>query len=322
MKLEQDVLVVSVGTKGKKVSHPWTWHVRRGFSTGQAYLYVLPAFLILGIFAYAPAAFVFYMSLFKWSFLNYGTQPFIGLDNYSYLLRDPSFWQALRVTILYVVISVPLHLFLSLFLALALMSGIRARAFWRLAIFAPFILPLVSTVTAWSWMFDNYHGLFNGLLRLVHLKPIDWLGDPHWILFSIILYTTWKSLGFSVVIFMAGLANVSPSLFEAARVDGANFAQVFRYVTWPLLIPVTLVVMLLGTIDAFKMFQPVFLFVGPGGGVGNVARTLGLYLFSEGFSTNPHDGLGAAISVVLFLLVFTISVAQFGLTQRRVNPVE
>ncbi len=317
--MEHDIAVDVVGS-GKKVnSHKCS--IRSGLSTGQAYLYLLPAFLILGIFSYAPSIFVFYMSLFNWSFLNQGVQPFVGLTNYSFLWSSPDFWQALRVTILYVVISVPLHLVLALFLALCLMSGIRAKAFWRLAIFAPFITPLVATTTVWSLIFDNYHGLLNGLLHLAHLHPIDWLGDPHWTLFSIIIYTTWKSLGFSVVIFLSGLGNISPSLSEAARIDGANPWQILRYVTWPLLMPITLVVLLLSTIDAFKMFQPAFLLVGPAGGPDNVARTLGLYLFSEGFSTNPHDGRGAAISVILFLLVFTISVAQLGLTQRRANAL-
>ena len=300
----------------KKVAHPFRWYLRRWFETGQAYLYLLPAFVILGIFAYAPSIFVFYMSLFKWNFLNHAQQPFVGLGNYDFLLHDPNFWQSLQVTLLYVIISVPLTLFISLFLAIVLMSGIRARAFWRLAIFTPFITPLVATTTIWYWMFDNYHGLFNGILRLLHLHPIDWLGDPHWALFSIILYTTWKAAGFSTVLFMAGLTNVDTSLAEAARVDGANPLQVFRFITWPLLLPITLVVMLLGTIEAFKMFQPVFLFVGAQGGPNNAARTLGLYLFSEAFSNNSHDGLGAAISVVIFLLVFTVSAAQLLLTRR------
>ncbi|HCI81217.1 MAG TPA: sugar ABC transporter permease [Ktedonobacter sp.] len=300
----------------KRVTHPFSWHLRRWFQTGQAYLYLLPAFVILGVFAYAPSIFVFYMSLFKWNFLNHARQPFVGLGNYDFLLHDPNFWQSLQVTILYVVISVPLTLFVSLFLALILMSGIRARAFWRLAIFTPFITPLVATTTIWYWMFDNYHGLFNGILRVFHLRPVDWLGDPHWALFSIILYTTWKAAGFSTVLFMAGLTNVDPSLAEAARVDGANPFQVFRYITWPLLLPITLVVMLLGTIEAFKMFQPVFLFVGVQGGPNNAARTLGLYLFSEAFSNNSHAGLGAAVSVIIFLLVLTVSAAQLLLTRR------
>lgn len=308
-------------TRATRVSYPLQWHLRRWFATGQAYLYLLPAFIILGIFAYAPSIFVFYMSLFRWNFLNHGVQPFIGLGNYQFLLQDSNFWQSLQVTIVYVVASVPLHLFISLFLAILLMSGIKAKAFWRLAIFTPFITPLVATTTIWYWMFDNYHGFFNGVLRLLHLAPIDWLGDPHWTLASIIFYTTWKSVGFSVVIFMAGLSNLSPALSEAARVDGANAWQVFRHITWPLLLPVTLVVTLLSTIDSFKMFQPVFLFVGAGGGALNSARTLGLYLFSEAFSTNSHDGLGAAISVVIFLLVFTVSVAQFGLTRRNTETL-
>lgn len=316
MELERKMLLHGPEAKHSQGSYPAHWRLRRWLSTGQAYLYLLPAFVILGIFAYTPSIFVFYMSLFRWNFLNRGVQPFIGLGNYQFLWQDRNFWQSLQVTIVYVVASVPLHVCISLFLALLLMSGIRAKAFWRLAIFTPFITPLVATTTIWYWMFDYYHGFFNGLLRLVHLAPIDWLGDPHWTLASIIFYTTWKSVGFSVVIFMAGLSNLSPALAEAARVDGANAWQVFRYITWPLLLPVTLVVLLLSTIDSFKMFQPVFLFVGAGGGALNSARTLGLYLFSEAFSTNAHDGLGAAISVVIFLLVFTVSVAQLGLTRR------
>ena len=303
-------------TTTKKVGSHAHKRIRHWGEAGQAYLYLLPAFAILGVFAYAPSIFVFYMSLFKWNFLSHLQQPFVGLGNYAFLLHDPNFWQSLQVTLAYVVVSVPLNLFLALFLASLLMSGIRAKAFWRLAIFTPFITPLVATTTIWYWMFDNYHGLFNGILHLLHLKPIDWLGDPHWTLVSILFYTTWKSVGFSTVLFMAGLTNVNPSLAEAARVDGANPFQVFRFITWPLLLPITLVVMLLSTIEAFKMFQPVFLFVGVQGGANNAARTLGLYLFSQAFSNNSHDGLGAAISVVIFLLVFTVSVSQFLLTRR------
>lgn len=324
MEVERDATVPTVEvTAAKKIASTRRWHVRRWFDTGQAYLYLLPAFLILGVFWYLPSVFVFYMSLFKWDFFNYGVQPYIGFANYDYLFHSVRFWQSLEVTVLYVVIAVPLSLVLALLLALCLMSGIRGRVFWRLAIFSPFILPLVATTTAWSWIFDLHHGLFNGLLYLLHLQPIDWLGDPHWIPFSIILYTTWKSLGFSVVMFMAGLANVSPSLAEAARVDGAGMWQVFRFITWPLLIPITLVVLVLETISAFKMFQPVFLLLGPAGGADNRMYTLGLYLFNEGFSaSDPHTGRGAAISVILFLLVFTISIGQIALSRNRVQPVD
>ncbi len=313
--MERD-LSIPTALSSAKIGQSRMQRLKRWFLTGQAYLYLLPAFVILGLFSYAPTAFVFYMSLFKWNFLIHGDQPFTGLGNYEFLLHDPNFWQALQTSVLYVLISVPLVLCLALFLAIILMSGIRAKAFWRLAIFSPFITPLVATTSIWYWMFDNYHGLFDGLLRLFHQHPIDWLGDPHWTLVSIIFYTTWKSAGFSVVLFMSGLSNISPSLAEAARVDGASAWQIFRYITWPLLMPITLVVMLLGTIEAFKMFQPVFLFVGAEGGPNNAARTLGLYLFSEAFSNNSHDGLGAAISVVIFLLVFTFAAGQLLFTRR------
>jgi len=289
---------------------------RRVFFYGQAYLYLLPAFVILLAFSYGPSVFVFYMSLFKWNFENYGTQPFVGLANYTYLFHSPDFWQSFQVTLLYVIISVPLELIISLFLALCLMSNIRAKAFWRVLIFAPFVMPMVATTAIWSWIFDDYHGILNDMLRLVHLTPIDWLGDPHWTLFSVLLYTTWKAFGFYVIIYMAGMANISPDLAESARVDGANSWQALRHITWPLLRPVTLLVFLLSMIDAFKMFQPAFLLLGPNGGSANAGRTLGLYLFSEGFSDDPHTGRGAAISVLLFLLVFTISAIQLGLTRR------
>ncbi|HLZ62495.1 MAG TPA: sugar ABC transporter permease [Ktedonosporobacter sp.] len=319
MDVEHDVAITSL--ESGKVVPPLSRRLKRWFSTGQAYLYLLPVFIVLGIFAYAPSIFVFYMSLFKWNFLNHGEQPFVGLENYQFLWSDANFWQSLLVTLSYVVISVPVQLCLALLLALILMSGIRAKAFWRLAIFTPYITPLVATTTIWLWIYDDYHGFLNGVLQWLHLKPVQWLDDPRWVLISIIIYTIWKSAGFSVVLFMAGLGNISPALAEAARVDGAGGWQVFRYITWPLLMPITLVVLLLGTIDAFKMFQPVFLFVGAGGGAGNTARTLGLYLFSQAFTGN-HPGLGSAIAVILFLLVFTISVAQLGLSRRSITTME
>src|SRR6266700_1068774 len=203
MELERKLTMPDV--RAVKITYPR--HLKRWFATGQAYLYLLPVFVILAIFAYAPSLFVFYMSLFKWNFLNRGAQPFIGLGNYQFLLHDPNFWQSLQVTLLYVLVSVPLHIVIALFLGILLMSGIRGKAFWRLLIFAPFITPLVATTTIWYWMFDPYHGFFNGVLRLLHVPTIDWLGDPHWTLVSIIFYTTWKSVGFAVILFMAGLAN-------------------------------------------------------------------------------------------------------------------
>ncbi len=307
-------LSVSVATETREPS--LVVRARRILGAGGAYLYLLPTFVILAVFAYAPSLYVFYISLFKWNALIHGDQPFVGLGNFQFLLHDPNFAQAFRTSLTYVVVTVPLSLFLSLFIALLLMSNIRARAWWRLAVFTPFITPLVATTTIWYWMFDYYHGFFNQFLGLFHIHPIDWLGDPRFALPSIIAYTTWKGLGFNVVLFMAGLANLSPQLAEAARVDGANAWQVFRHITWPLLRPITMVVLLLSTIDAFKMFQPVFLFEGAGGGPLNAARTLGLYLYDEAFAGSAHDGLGAAISVFIFLLVFTIAAIQLGVTGR------
>jgi ABC-type sugar transport system permease subunit len=318
--MESDLRVQELSTK--QMARLNGRSLRRMWDIGQAYLYLLPAFLILGVFSYAPSVLVFFMSLFKWNFLVHGDQPFIGLGNYQFLLHDSNFWQSLQVTLLYLIISVPLQLFLSLSLAIILMGGIRAKSFWRLVIFAPFITPMVATTIIWSWMFDYYHGFLNAMLTMVNLHPIDWLNDPHWVLVSIIWYTTWKSLGFSVVLFMAGLTNISPTLSEAARVDGANPWHIFRYITWPLILPITLVVILLGTIDAFKMFQPVFLLTGAGGGPANAARTLGLYLFSEAFGTDTRAGRGSAIAVIIFLLVFTIAAAQLGLSRRGTESLD
>jgi multiple sugar transport system permease protein len=118
---------------------------------------------------------------------------------------------------------------------------------------------------------------------------------------------------------MAGFSTISPELAEAARMDGANPWQIFRFITWPLLIPITLVVLLLSTIDSFKMFQPVYLLIGSDGGLANTVQTLGLYMFQEAFLGNPHSGVGAAISVVIFLIVFTIAISQFVLTRRNRN---
>jgi len=282
-----------------------------------SYSFITPALIILGVFAIFPTLYVFYLSLFDWSMI--GGKTFIGLQNYINLLIKPpyaqDFWHAALVTLEYVALSVPITMGIALFLAVQLMKPIKFRSFFRLGIFVAYVTPLVATSIVWEWIFHPDYGILNSLLKLLHLPPSPWLiGFPS-ALFAIVIYTTWHELGYSTILFMAGLTAVSKELQEAAQIDGANSWGVFWHVTWPLLSPTTFYIFIISLIGAFRMFTPVLVLTQ--GGPYNSTTTIGYMLYREAFQY-WHSGFASAIAVVLFGIIFTITLIQFRVTGRRV----
>ncbi len=281
------------------------------------YTFIAPALLILLIFAIFPTLYVFYLSTFNWSMI--GPKTFLGLQNYINLVfRMPyakDFWHAVFVTLEYVAISVPIALSLSLFLAMLLMKPIKLRSFFRLGIFIAYVTPFVATSIVWMWIFNSDYGLLNSLLRALHLPPSTWLlGFPS-ALFAIVIYTVWHDVGYSTILFMAGLTSVSKELQEAAQIDGATDIQVFRRITWPLLSPTTFYIFVISLIGASKMFTPV-LVLTYGGPYGST-QTIAFLLYHEAFS-NWNTGFASSIAVVLFVIIFIITMIQFKSTGRKV----
>jgi ABC-type sugar transport system permease subunit len=281
------------------------------------YGFITPALLILLIFAIFPTLYVFYLSTFNWSMI--GQKTFIGLHNYINLIfKMPyakDFWHAVLVTLEYVAISVPIAISMSLFLANLLMKPIRARGFFRLGIFISYVTPLVATTIVWMWIYNSDYGLLNSFLKALHLPQSTWLlGFPS-ALFAIVIYTVWHDVGYSTILFMAGLTSVSKELQEAAEIDGATDSQVFWKITWPLLSPTTFYIFIISLIGAFKMFTPVLVLTN--GGPYGSTQTIAYLLYHEAF-VNWNTGFASAIAVVLFAIIFIITIIQFRSTGRKV----
>ena len=207
---------------------------------GQGLVLLAPALLVYCLFAVYPMLDVLWLSFMKWNGLT-ATKQFVGLDNYVQVFtQDPVFWTAVRNTVLWTVLSVVFPPAIGFALALALNQNIPGRSPLRALFYMPVIIAPIAVATMWRWMYDPFFGLFNATLTALGLQGLiqDWLGDRNVALYAMFVAYVWQTVGFSLVLFLAGLQNVSQTLVEASRIDGAGRFQVFRYVTLPALRPV------------------------------------------------------------------------------------
>ena len=279
-----------------------------------AYLMLLPTFVLTGVFVIYPVIDSFFISFYKWDMLS-AVKPFVGLQNYQHIFADPLFRRALVNTILYVVVFVPVVLILGLIAALLLNSKIHFLAAFRTAFFIPYVTSLAATGIVWQWIFNDQFGLLNFLLKSMGLSPQNWLQNPHWTLFNIVTLGVWQNIGYIAVIFLAGLQNISREYYEAASVDGAKPFQQFRHITVPLLSPTTYFLLILTTIEAFKVFLQVYVLYGESPGPNNSGMTLLYYMFDKGFS-DFHMGYATASAYVLFVIIFIFTLLQMSLSKR------
>lgn len=286
----------------------------------EAYFFLLPALVILLVFVVLPAIWVLVLSLYRWDLISSEATP-IGLANYQRMAHDPLWWKSLWQTCYFVAVTVPVGTALALGLALLLNSRLRGRSIFRAAVFAPYVTPAVATIVIWEWIFNHDYGLLNGVLAIFHLPKVAWLTDSSAIMPSVIIYSLWATVGFNMVIFLAGLANIPPDLEEAARVDGAGNWNVFRHVTWPLLSPTTYFVLLISSIGSFKVFNVVYVLTednaGVTGGPDRAAMTIGVYLYKQAFEFF-RAGYASAISVVLFAIILAVTLIQMQVASKRV----
>ena len=292
------------------------WHGR----ALEAYLFISPALLLLLVFVVLPGIWVLVLSFYRWDLIGADAAP-IGLANYQRMANDSLWWKSLWQTCYFVAVTVPVGTLLALGLALVLNSRIRGRSLFRAAIFAPYVTPAVATIVIWEWIFNHDYGLLNSVLAVFNLPKVAWLTDSNAIMPSVILYSLWATVGFNVVIFLAGLANIPPDLEEAARVDGANGWHVFWRVTWPLLSPTTYFVLLISSIASFKVFNVVYVLTegdaGVTGGPDRAAMTIGVYLYKQAFEFF-RAGYASAISVALFAIILAVTLLQMRIASRRV----
>jgi raffinose/stachyose/melibiose transport system permease protein len=274
---------------------------------GQGLMLLAPALIIYCLFAVYPMVNVVVLSFLRWNGLT-TTSQFVGLDNYVQVFtQDPVFWTAARNTILWTAMSVIFPPSIGFLLALALNQNIPGRAPLRALFYMPVIIAPIAVATMWRWMYDPFFGLFNAALTGLGLDGLiqDWLGDRNVALYSMFVASVWQTVGFSLVLFLAGLQSVSPTLIEASRVDGASRFQIFRYVTLPALRPSITIVLILSIINSLKAFDIVYGMTQ--GGPAQSTQMLALWAFTQAMQLGDF-GRGAAISVVLLLVTTAIVV--------------
>ena len=269
--------------------------------------YVIPSFAILLIVMVIPIAMSVYYSFTDYSVL--GSPDWVGIQNYVDLVSDGSFLSAMRNTVVYTIIAVPVQTILALFVADMLAKRFRNRfgSFVRSALFIPVISSLVVVAVVWRALLGVDGGLVNQILELVGVDAVNFLGRPTSALLTVALVTVWKNIGYFLVIYYAGIMEIPGELYEASSIDGASRWQQLYYITIPSLRAVTLLVVILGTIWSFQVFDLVYVMTG--GGPGGATTTIVMKIFQSGFQTF-RMGYASAMAIVLFVIVLIVAIAQ------------
>ncbi|MCC6805451.1 MAG: sugar ABC transporter permease [Anaerolineae bacterium] len=287
---------------------------RRDFLTGMAFL--SPSLIPLLIFTYIPIAWAFNLSFTSWEARS-TPDAFVGLQNYAITLSEPEFWNAFKNTLYFSAIKIPLDMVLALGIALLLNQKLRGISFFRMAYFLPVITSVVAVAAIWRVIYNPSFGLLNSLLDALGLPAQRWLRDPNLAMPSVAFVALWKGLGYDVVIFLAGLQGISRMYYEAAEIDGASSWQRFRYITLPLLSPITFFVLVVGIINSFKVFSLIHVLV-PDGGPLNSAEVIVFYLYRVAFQEFKF-GQAAAVSFILLAVVLFITYLQRRFIEPRVT---
>ncbi len=298
-------------SKGQRADAPRRRGSRRKAIT--AWLFLTPALLVLGAFTLYPMVQAAWLSLTNYNLIR--AAEWVGLDNYIELFGDPAFWNAFWNTVYYAAVVTPVTIALALVFALFLDRQFVGRAFVRTSIFLPFIVSLGIIAIAWAFLLDPNIGLISYWLSQVGIVSGQGvLSDPQWAMPAVMFVGIWKNVGFYMVIYLAGLQSIPGDLREAARLDGANAWQRFRNVTLPLLSNQTLLVSVMALIASLQAFDQIFVMTH--GGPFFRTETLVMLIYREGFQ-ELRFGYGAAISWVLLIFVFILSMIQYGYSQRR-----
>ena len=283
-----------------------------------AWLFVAPSLSLFALFFVVPIVAGFLLSLTDFDIYAIGALEnarFAGIDNYRWLLRNPEFWNALRNTLYFACVGGPLAVAVSLIAALFLNAKlVRARSLFRTIYFVPVVTTLVAVAIVWRYLYHPRYGLLNAALGWFGIGPIDWLGDPHWAMPAVILLAVWRTFGYNMLIFVAGLQSIPEELYEAAAIDGASPWRRFVHVTLPGLAPTFLFVSVTTLIGFFQLFAEPYVMTQ--GGPLRATTSLVLLLYEEGFRW-WRMGIAAAIAFVLLLITLAGTLIQMRLQRGR-----
>lgn len=270
--------------------------------TVSAWIFVLPAILGIFIFIIIPIFFSFGLSFSKWNLL--GNIEFVGLSNYKTLFNEPLFSKILLNTIVYSVSVSILGVIIPLILASIINSKIRGSEFFKSAYFLPFITPMVVVGIVWAWIFDPNIGFVSQIMNL----HINWLYDSDYAMPALIIVSVWKLIGYNMIIFLSGLSSVSNSLFESAKIDGANPVQTLRFITIPMLSPTIFFVVIITAISSFQVFDLIYLMTE--GGPFDSTNVLVYAIYKNAFEYF-NVGKASAIAYVLFAIILVLTLIQW-----------
>lgn len=272
------------------------------------YSFILPNLIGYSVFVFLPVCFSFVLSVMKWD----GSQApmeFVGLQNFVQIFGDRVFRGAFVHTITYAAMTVLPTLILAMLLAVLLNSKIKGIAVFRTAFFFPYIASIVAVGAVWNMLFQPDFGPINEFLKFIGISdPPRWVVDVDWAMVAVSIVSVWKYMGYYMIVYLAALQGISSSLYEAAGIDGANGWQKFRYITIPMLTPTTFFVLIMLTIQCFKVFDLVYVMTG--GGPGNATKTMVNYIYEKAF-TSWQLGPASAGAIVLFAVVLVITLIQF-----------
>ena len=275
-----------------------------------ATLFLLPAICGALIFIILPILFSFYLSFTQWDLIS--PIEFVGIKNYLELFTSKEFYKILGNTVIYAITTTIFGVIIPLFLANILNTKLRGSEFFKTVYFLPFITPMIVLAIVWAWIFDPNIGLMNHIIK----ANINWLFDTKWAMIAVLIVSVWKLIGYNMVIFLAGLTVIDSNLYEAAKIDGANYIQTFFRITIPQLSPTIFFVITITTISSFQVFDLIYLMTQ--GGPLDSTNVL-VYRFYQSAFEHFNIGEASAIAYILFIIIFALTIVQFKLKNRWVN---
>jgi multiple sugar transport system permease protein len=310
------------GLNASSVAAPAPGRLRRLLTSDHlaGWTFILPAVILIVVFGLIPIVWGLILSFQKAGLIS-PEREWVGFENYARIAGDPKARQAALNTIVYTLLFVPISILASLLIAHALNRRIALIRFYRLAVFLPVVTSTIATGIMFLWLLDKNYGLANWALGKIGIGPFGFFEDPDQAMVSLVIMTVWGWLGFDTIIYLAALQGVPPELTEAAAIDGASRWSSFWRITWPMLGPATLLLVVWSTISALQLFDEVF-FVTHGGPLGRTSVVV-FYVyrlaFEQGLGGLSLAGYAAAIAYVLFLVILLLTLAQFWLARRVVH---
>lgn len=278
-------------------------------------MFAIPALVFLAVFTYYPLINSFYISLTNWNLVK-PAKKFVGTENYEYILSNETFYKVLKITFTYTILDVTLTLGIGLLMALLFNVMSKPYSVMRLLIFMPHYISMVVAAMVFIWIFNPQYGVLNVLLKSLGLNPVNWLTDPKTALWSVVIVSVWKGVGFTMIIFLAGLRGIPIEYYEASSIDGANKWKQLIHITIPLLSPTTLFLFVTTFISSMQVFQSVDVMTN--GGPLESTKVMVYWIYEMAFE-QFRAGRSSAVVIIFFFIILLFTALQFYVSRKKVH---